>query len=75
MASTKDPVLTVWEAMNLLTEVDKLSDIPEISEIIADTEMILLHLTNELVQRSGNRNPPGCGPFSHPLTGCPTIES
>jgi len=27
---TKDPVLSVWEAMNLLTKVDKFVDIPEI---------------------------------------------
>jgi hypothetical protein len=59
MVRTKDPVLIVWEAMNLLTEVDRLAELPEISKIRADAEMILIHLITELVQHSDNRDSPG----------------
>ena len=59
MAFTEDPVLIVWEAMNLLTEVDRLSELPEISKMRADAEMILIHLITELMQRSDNRDSPG----------------
>jgi hypothetical protein len=59
MAFTKDPVLIVWEAMNLLTEVDRLSELPEISKIRADAELKLIHLITELVRHSDNRDSPG----------------
>jgi hypothetical protein len=61
MTFTKDPVLIVWEAMNVLTELDGLSDLPEISKIRADAEMILIHLITELMQHSDNRDSPGLG--------------
>ena len=61
MTSIRDPLLTVWEAMNLLTELEGLSDLPEISKITADAEMILIHLIAELMQRSENRDSPGLG--------------
>jgi hypothetical protein len=61
MAFAKDPVLIVWEAMNLFTELEGLSDLPEISKITADAEMILIHLITELMQPSDNRDSPGLG--------------
>ena len=59
MAYAKDPVVIVWEAMNLLTEVDILSEQPEISKISADAEMILIRLIIELMQRSDNKDSSG----------------
>ena len=59
MAYTKDPVVIVWEAMNLLTEVDILSEKPEISKIRADAERILIRLIIELMQRSYNKDSSG----------------
>jgi hypothetical protein len=55
MAFTKDPVLIVWEAMNLLTEVDRLSELPEISKMRADAEMILIRIITELMQLGMSR--------------------
>jgi hypothetical protein len=34
VAPTRDPVLTVWQAMNLLHNVDLQSETPEISKIL-----------------------------------------
>ena len=58
MAFAEDPVLIVWEAMNLLTEVDRLSELPEISKMRADAEMILIHMITALMQHSDNRDSP-----------------
>jgi hypothetical protein len=73
MAFTEDPVLIVWEVMNLLTEVDRLSELPEISKMRADAEMILIRIITELMQHSDNRDSQGSGSCSHSLMGCSTI--
>lgn len=44
MAPTRDPVLTVWQAMNLLDEVHVQSDFPETSRILAEAEIALVNL-------------------------------
>ena len=44
MAPTRDPVLTVWQAMNLLDKVHVQSDFPETSRILAEAEIALLNL-------------------------------
>jgi hypothetical protein len=44
MAPTGDPVLTVWQAMNLLDEVHVQSDFPEISRMLAEAEIALLNV-------------------------------
>jgi hypothetical protein len=48
---TKDPVLAVWEAMNLLEEVRICSDTPEISKALAVAEIVLFDLVAALVRR------------------------
>jgi hypothetical protein len=40
MATTKDPVLTVWGAMNLLAEPQARCDTIEMSEMPAETEQV-----------------------------------
>jgi hypothetical protein len=47
-----DPVLTVWEAMNLLDNVDLQSATPEISNILVEAERILFSLVTALVRRT-----------------------
>ena len=51
MVLTRDPVLAVWEAMNLLEEVRICSDTPEISKALAVAEIVLLDLVAALVCR------------------------
>jgi len=50
MAPIRDPVLTVWQAMNLLHEVDVQSDFPETSRILAEAEIALLNLVLALAR-------------------------
>ncbi len=57
MAPTRDPVLTVWQAMNLLHNVDLQSETPEISKILVEAEKILFSLVTALVRRSRETGP------------------
>jgi hypothetical protein len=50
MAPTRDPVLTVWQAMNLLDEVHVQSDFPATSRILAEAEIALLNLVLALAR-------------------------
>ncbi len=50
MAPTRDPVLTVWQAMNLLDEVHVQSDFPETSRILAEAEIALSNLVLALAR-------------------------
>jgi len=47
-----DPVLTVWQAMNLLHKVYVRSEAPEISKILTEAETILFSLVTALVRRT-----------------------
>ena len=57
MARTRDPVLTVWQAMNLLDKVGLQSETPEISNILAEAETILFNLVKALVRRTKETGP------------------
>jgi len=57
VAPTRDPVLTVWQAMNLLHNVDLQSETPEISKILVEAEKILFSLVTALVRRSRETGP------------------
>jgi len=46
-----DPLLTVWEAMNLLSKVDADPGAPQIRALVMNAEAILCRLTMELVRR------------------------
>jgi hypothetical protein len=50
MTPTRDPVLTVWKAMNLLDEVHVQSDFPDTSRILAEAEIALLNLVLALAK-------------------------
>jgi hypothetical protein len=54
---TRDPVLTVWQAMNLLDDVTLQSETPEISNILAEAEIILFNLVTALVRRTKETGP------------------
>jgi hypothetical protein len=56
---TRDPVLAVWEAMNLLEEVRICSDTPEISKSHAVAETALFGLVAVLVRRIESMIPAG----------------
>jgi hypothetical protein len=57
VALTSDPVLTVWQAMNLLDKVGLQSETPEISNILAEAETILFNLVKALVRRTKETGP------------------
>jgi hypothetical protein len=57
VAPTRDPVLTVWQAMNLLDDVDLQCETPEISNILAEAERILFSLVTALVRRTKETGP------------------
>ena len=56
MAPTRDPVLTVWQAMNLLDEVHVQSDFPETSRILAEAELALSNFVLALARRDKMRS-------------------
>jgi hypothetical protein len=50
MLFARDPLLVVWEAMNLLAEPDTYPDVPQIKKLLTDAEEVLYRLTIELVK-------------------------
>ena len=50
MAPTRDPVLSVWQAMNLLDEVHVQSDFPETLKLLNEAEIALLNLVLALAR-------------------------
>jgi hypothetical protein len=52
MTSIKDPLLVVWEAINLVIEVDFFPDAPHVSKLVAEAEEALFRLTIELARRA-----------------------
>jgi hypothetical protein len=58
VVSTKDPILIVWHAINLLAEVNARLDSPEASERILEAEMVLLKLMRDLWQSAGQTDHP-----------------
>jgi len=56
IALFRDPLLVVWEAMNLLSEVDACPDAPRIKTLITDAEAVLSRLTMELARRQKLQN-------------------
>ena len=51
MSLFSDPLLAVWEAMNLLSKVDADPDAPQIRALVTDAEAVLCRLTMELARR------------------------
>ena len=52
MSSTEDPLLAIWEAMNLIEKAQECSNIADIPEILAEAEMVLSHVLKDLVQNA-----------------------
>ena len=51
MSLFSDPLLAVWEAMNLLSKVDLDPGAPQIRALVTDAEAVLCRLTMELARR------------------------
>ena len=49
MKVRKDPLLTIWQARNLLVEVEVFPETHELSKIIAETEMALINLMLKMI--------------------------
>lgn len=45
-----NPLLVVWEAMNLLSQLSAYPDAPQIKALIRDAETVLCRLTMELAR-------------------------
>jgi hypothetical protein len=41
----RDPLLVIWEEMNLLPEVNMYPDVPQIKKLLSDAEGVLCRLT------------------------------
>jgi hypothetical protein len=54
MSCTEDPLLAIWEAMNLIEKAQECSNIADIPEILAKAEMVLSNALKDLVQNAGN---------------------
>jgi hypothetical protein len=51
---TEDPILAIWEAMNLIEKAQECSNIVDIPEILAKAEMVLSNVLKDLVQNANN---------------------
>jgi hypothetical protein len=54
MSSTEDPLLAIWEAMNLIEKAQECSNVADLPEILAKAEIVLSNVLQALVQ---NANP------------------
>jgi hypothetical protein len=55
MSSTEDPLLAIWEAMNLIEQAQECSNIADIPEILAEAEIVLSNVLKDLVQNAKPR--------------------
>src|SRR5437868_4093750 len=60
MSLDRDTLLIVWEAMNLLAEVNMYPDAPQIKKLLSDAEGALCRLTIELAMRAELQDPSEC---------------
>jgi hypothetical protein len=49
---TEDPILAIWEAMNLIEKAQECSNIVDIPEILAEAEIVLSNALKDLVQNA-----------------------
>jgi hypothetical protein len=62
MHTVRDPLLVIWEAMNLLDEVGTSPDAPQLHVLLTDAEGALCRLTIELAKRAISQDPSGSQP-------------
>jgi hypothetical protein len=48
----RDPLLVIWQAMNLLDEINVYLDAPQIKKLLSDAEGLVCRLTMELAMRA-----------------------
>ena len=52
MSSIEDPLLAIWEAMNLIEKAQECSNVADLPEILAKAEIVLSNVLKELVQNA-----------------------
>jgi hypothetical protein len=52
MSSTEDPLLAIWQTMNLIEKAQECSNIADISEILDEVEIVLSNALKDLVQNA-----------------------
>ena len=52
MSSTVDPLLAIWEAMNLIEKGQECSNVADLPEILEKAEIVLSNVLKELVQNA-----------------------
>jgi hypothetical protein len=55
MSSNEDPLLAIWEAMNLIEKAQKCSNAADLPEILANAEIVLSNILKKLVQNTKQR--------------------
>ena len=55
MSSTEDPLLAIWEAMNLIEKAQDCSNAADLPEILAKAEIVLSKVLKEFVQNANLR--------------------
>jgi hypothetical protein len=58
VAFIREPALAVWQATKCLAEIHARTDAPDVSNIIAEAEIILLGLMLALIRRADNSGSP-----------------
>jgi hypothetical protein len=53
----REPLLAIWEAMNLLAEMSMYLDAPQIKKLLFDAEGVVCRLTMELAMRAKLQDP------------------
>ena len=53
----RDPLLVIWEEMNLLAEMNMYLDAPQIKKLLSDVEGVVCRLTMELAMRGKLQDP------------------
>ena len=55
MSSTEDPLLAIWEAMNLIEKAQDCSNVADLPEILTKAEIVLSNVLKDLVQNAKPR--------------------
>jgi hypothetical protein len=56
MSSTEDPILAIWEAMNLIEKAQECSNIADLPEILSKAEIVLCEVLKDLTQKTNKRS-------------------
>ena len=56
MSSNEDPLLAIWEAMNLIEKAQGCSNTADLPEILSKAEIVLCKILRDLAQNTNKRS-------------------